>query len=173
MKVANGGRRSGSGVGRANQTPAATIAAITLAMVRYVHRTGRKVAWGWGATVVLVYSPSRNERRRRGRSDICGGHEPIAFTGDGLDESWGLRGVSQSLAQPPDGRIEAVVKIDKGVVRPQSLAKLVAPDHHPGTLEECFQQLERLPLQTDARAVADDFARVEIDVKLSDSHAMG
>ena len=138
--------------------------------VRPSHRPQGRVGLGGNGRRGL--SPVANERRRRGRSDVCGGHEPIAFTRDGLDESWGLRGVSQRLPQPPDGRIEAVVKIDKGVVRPQSLAKLVAPDHHPRTLEQRFQQLERLPLQTDARAVADDFAGVEIYVKVSDAHAM-
>jgi len=52
---------------------------------------------------------------------------------------------------------EAVVEIDEGVVRPQSLTKLVASGHRPGTLE-------REPFQVGALAVAmRSISRVSLD----------
>jgi hypothetical protein len=58
--------------------------------------------------------------------------------------------VTECGPQPLHRRIEAVLEVHEEIVAPQSLAQFVPRDHRAGAFEQCAENLERLPLQTNA-----------------------
>ena len=78
--------------------------------------------------------------------------EPIATPRDGLDERRVVRIVAERSAQAFDGGVQAVLEVDERAVGPETLPQLVARDDVAGPLEHQPENLERLLLQTHARA---------------------
>ena len=91
----------------------------------------------------------------------------------GLDIARVVSGVTQCVAHPPHGRVEAVLEIDERIVRPQALAKLVAGDQLTGTVQKGEEEPERLLRQNDVRAVGVQLARAGIQLEGTKPHATG
>jgi len=79
--------------------------------------------------------------------------ESVAATRQGFDKTGGLRSVAEGFPQPFDCVINAVVKIDEGIGRPYPLPNLFAGHYLPWLFQQNLQDLERLLLQPDLRAV--------------------
>ena len=83
----------------------------------------------------------------------------------GLDIARVVSGVTQYVAQPPDGRVEAVLEIDERIVGPQALAKLVAGDQLMWAVQKGEEEPERLLRQNDVCAVGVQLARAGIQLE--------
>jgi hypothetical protein len=77
--------------------------------------------------------------------------EPVAATGQRLDEAGVIGGIAERVAQPGDGGVEHVVEIDEHVARPQPPAQFLARDHLARPLEQCEEHRERLVAQAHGR----------------------
>ena len=83
-------------------------------------------------------------RRRVIDSGIQAAYEAITPFGHGFDEAGLLGGITQGLAQPGDGAVQAMIEVNKCVRGPQVLAQLVPRDHFPGTLQQQRQNTQWL-----------------------------
>ena len=85
-------------------------------------------------------------RRRgtRGRriGQVGRGDETIAPSRDRLHKTRRLGRVTERVAQPSDRRVQPVLEIDEGVLRPETLAELLASDELARLLEQHRQQEE-------------------------------
>jgi len=90
------------------------------------------------------------------RSDLCcawrrgavdWSDETISTSSERFDEHWSVRRFAQSIAQPLDGSIESMIKIDEGVRRPEPIAQFVTGNHFPGMLQKQAKNAERLLLE--------------------------
>jgi hypothetical protein len=98
--------------------------------------------------------PAGSRRQVRGGSGSIGelfdrhrSDEAVSPTRQRLDEAGIRRRVPKGVTKLVDGYIQAVVKIDIGVVAPQSPPKFFPADHFTRMLEENGQDLEGLLLQ--------------------------
>jgi hypothetical protein len=65
-----------------------------------------------------------------------GGNELVAAPGNGFDEAGFFGGVAESFAKPVDGRIEAMLEVDKRIGRPEAAMQLFPCDHTSGALQQ-------------------------------------
>jgi len=72
----------------------------------------------------------------------------------GFDESRLFGGIAEGFSQPVHRRIEAMLEIDKGVARPEPAMQLLPTDQVSRLFQQNGQDLKRLALQPDFRAVA-------------------
>ena len=86
----------------------------------------------------------------------------IAAPGHSFDKRWIFCRVAQSIAQPADRGVQAVIKIDKGVRRPKLLLQFIADNDLTRSFDQSKQYLERLFLQPYPRTVATKFPRPQI-----------
>jgi uncharacterized protein (DUF1786 family) len=73
--------------------------------------------------------------------------------------------VATGGAKTFDGRIQAVLEIHEGSVRPQTLPQLIARDHLAGVLEHEAKNLEWLVLQADAPHTFAQLARPAVELE--------
>jgi hypothetical protein len=73
-------------------------------------------------------------------------YEAVAMAGNGLDESRIVGRIAQHFAQPLDGHVQSVVKVNKGVCWPESGMQFLAGDDLVWVLEKLEQDLKRLVL---------------------------
>ena len=99
--------------------------------------------------------PARSERR----------DEPIAAARQRLDEPRVVRIVAERGAQALHRRVQAVLEVDEGAVRPQPLAQLLARDDVAGALEHQPEDLERLLLQADAGRARPQLAQPHVELE--------
>src|SRR5712692_11768566 len=92
------------------------------------------------------------------------GEEPVAATGNGLDEARILRRVAQRFTNLVDGFVEAVIEVDDRPA-PKFLAQLLPGYQLSGFFQEHRQDLKRLLLQPDAQAALCQFAGSKIDLE--------
>ena len=92
-------------------------------------------------------------------------NKAIAAPGESFNKAGGLGGVAQGFPQPLDGVVKTVVEIDKGVGGPDLLLQFFAGDGLTGTLQKNLEDLERLLLEFDLRALFPQFAGPEIQFK--------
>jgi len=95
--------------------------------------------------------------------------EAIAAPRQRLDETRALRIVVQCGAKPFDRGIQSVLEVDKGAVRPELLAQLLAGDHEARLLKQALQDFERLALETDPDAVLAQLPCSRIELEASES----
>jgi hypothetical protein len=65
---------------------------------------------------------------RRQRIEFQLAQEPIAASTDGLNKRWFVGRVSQRIPELAYGHCQAMVEIDKGIFRPEALAKFFTSD---------------------------------------------
>ena len=90
-----------------------------------------------GASIWLLYRD-----RNLHRSD-----EAVAPASQRLNVARTGSGIAQRLAHFVDGRIQAVVEVDKRIGGPKFLLQFFSRDHIAGAFQQERQHLERLPLQ--------------------------
>jgi len=78
--------------------------------------------------------------------------EAVAVTRNGFDVARVLGGIAQRGPQLGHGFVQAAVKINEGVHRPELVAKLFPSHHFAGVIEQEAQDLEGLFLQLDSNA---------------------
>ena len=78
---------------------------------------------------------------------------------EGLDKAGVAGTVSQGFADAVESGVDAVIRINKGIVRPQATRNFLAGDQVPWALEEHEQDLKWLRIQLDAKSPAAQFAR--------------
>ena len=80
-------------------------------------------------------------------------NESVAALRERLDEPRLLRGVPQSFAHSFNSVVEAMLKIDERIGRPQALLKFVSCNYITPAFKQQFQDVERLVLKLDSDAV--------------------
>jgi len=96
------------------------------------------------------------------RHSIDGYEKAVAATRESFDEARIFCGITQCAAQALDGGIQAVVEVHEGVRRPQLAAQLFPGDHLAGPFKKECQELERLVLELDFRAVSAEFTGTKV-----------
>ena len=109
----------------------------------------------------------RRGRRRliRGGKSTDGSDESIPTAGQGLDEPRSIRRVPQRIPQPADSRIQAVLKIDERLCRPETLPQLLASHEVARTIQQRLENLKWLFGKIDADAGLPQLARAEIQLE--------
>jgi hypothetical protein len=135
-----------------------------------------------GAQIESTSNESDNQSRRRNRdlpkAQVRGSHsctlaiyanyrrdEAVATAGQGLNKARAFRRVSQRLPQFVDGRVEAVVEIDKRICRPDLRTQLFPSDDFPRSSQQNLQNKKRLLLQLDTRTLLAQFAGAQVDLE--------
>lgn len=77
------------------------------------------------------------------------GDEAIAVTGKRFNEARIVRRVIKGFAQPHDRSVQAVIKIDEGIIGPKSLAKFFARDDFASLFQQNCENPARLFLKFD------------------------
>jgi hypothetical protein len=88
---------------------------------------------------------------------------------DRLDKARIVGGISERQAELFDGGVKAIIKLHIVVRGPQLLSKLFSSDYLPGTLQQECQHLERLVLETYAKAIPGEDALLQVGLKKTES----
>ena len=105
--------------------------------------------WGGGFYWLLIRQADR----------FHGCDEPIAAPRESFDKAGVAGTVSQGFADAVERGVDAVIGINKGIVRPQATGNFLASDQVPRALEEHKQDLKWLRIQLDAKSPAAQFTR--------------
>jgi hypothetical protein len=87
----------------------------------------------------------------------------VATPWQGFDVLGMLRRVTQYLPKLADRGVQAIVKVDERVVRPQLVPQFLTADQFSATLQEQGEDLKGLDLQSDLLPVLEDLAGLQID----------
>lgn len=101
-------------------------------------------------------------------TDRCG--EPVSASWQRLDVNKVACRVSQRLAHSPDGGVQSVVEVDKGVFRPDLSTQLVSFDDGSRILQESGEHLEWLTLNPNWGAVLSEHTTFEVNLKWPELH---
>jgi hypothetical protein len=83
----------------------------------------------------------------------------------GLNKYGIVRGVPERVAKAVDGTADAVVEVNKDVLRPQGLAELVPAENLVRPAEQKFQSPKRKVLNLDLRAILPQFAGADVGLE--------
>ena len=95
---------------------------------------------------------------------VYGRQETVAAPRQGFDESWIVGGIAQSVPEALYGGVQAMVKVDERVGRPESLLEFIAAHDLPGAFEKHGEELEGLLLELHFDAVAAQLSGARIDL---------
>ena len=93
------------------------------------------------------------------------GYETIASPWDGLHKPWILRGIAENLAQTHYRVIKPVVKVDKCMGLPETVAKLIPGDDLARLLQKHGQDLERLFRELKAKPLFAKLGGLQIELE--------
>ena len=96
--------------------------------------------------------------------------EAVADAGQRLDEPRLRRVVAEDGPQPLHDRVDAVLEVDRGAVRPQPLADVLAGDDVARAIEHQREELERLLLQPHGVGAAPHLAQAHVDLDAAELH---
>ena len=77
----------------------------------------------------------------------------VAPPGHSLDKPWIACRIAEGVPQAADRRIEAVIKIDESIGRPEPASQLLAGNDFSGLFEKLGEDLEGLLLQPDLQTL--------------------
>src|ERR1700739_2059245 len=97
--------------------------------------------------------------------------QTIPAPGQGFDKPRIFSIIAERFAQLLHSGINAVFKIDKGIVGPEFSLNLFPGYHFPGTFKESGKNLERPLLEPDLVAIAPQFSAAKVNFELSDAEA--
>src|SRR5205085_881179 len=97
-------------------------------------------------------------------------NKPVSPSRHGFNKSWILRGITQHLSQPHDGRVQTVVEIYKSVARPQCIAQLFPAYDLAGMLQQNCQDVTRLLLQLDLQPLSSQLMGAQIKLEKTKSY---
>ena len=178
VNVATGGRADG--VDRASHSAApaprtTTVAATTaaIACARWRRGAGREPEHAARHPARPPTYDRLRLRNRRGHRlrDVARRHQTIAAARNRLDEPGIVRGVAEHFGSRRTAAFKPCSKSTK-VSPSQTLSQLLPAHHLPRTLEKGLEQLEGLHLQQDPRPSAGQFASIDVELKLAESHTV-
>src|SRR5580658_7797381 len=100
-------------------------------------------------------------------------NETIAALRKSLYISRVLSRVPQRASELGDCNVDCLVEIAKIFVGPDPAAQFIPADHYPRTFQQDLQQFQRLLLDSDSQTCFAQLARVERNLKGSESHDQG
>lgn len=89
--------------------------------------------------------------------DLDGSNEAVSSAGQCLDVAGIARGFAERFPQLLNRRVDAVIELDHGIVRPQLQPDFLAQDHLTGMVEQHHQDLEGLLADPDFDSVLTQF----------------
>src|ERR1700752_64791 len=98
-----------------------------------------------------------------------GRQEPVSTACDSLYKRWILGGITQGIAQTPDGSIQAMVEIHIGIGRPEAVAQFLPGDDLARTVQQLCEYLKRLLLQLDLGPITAELSSAQIELKNSET----
>ena len=110
------------------------------------------------------------------RTDFSGSNpfyrhqQPIALPANGFDVLGVIGRIAQCLPQLLDGGVDAVIKLDHGIVGPQIVPDFLPADEPSVAVHQHTQDTETLILEDYTAIALPQFARSEIDVKDTEPH---
>ena len=113
-----------------------------------------------GAGLGSVRGSSVFGRRRLYRTD-----EPVAQPRQGFDIARCLGGILQCLPQALNGRVDTVVELDDGPVRPEFVVHRLARNHFAWIRQQHGQHLDGLIGNADLDPVAAKLSRTQIQLE--------
>ena len=99
--------------------------------------------------------------------------EAVAVPRLRLYESGLFGRIAQRIAQLPDAVVQTLFKIDEGVGGPNLALKFIAGDEFSGMFQQDLQDVERLVLKPDPKAVLADFALTKIHFECAEADDLG
>ena len=93
------------------------------------------------------------------------GKETVPTAGKRLNENGSIRRVTKRFTQTLDGRVQARIKVNKGVRRPKRRMKIFARDNSAGALKQLSEYKEGLILKAQLRAAFSEFPRIRVQFK--------
>src|SRR5258708_35222828 len=108
----------------------------------------------------------RGLRNARLLDDLDVSKKTVSPFGDGLNVSRVAGGITQHVAKFDHSGVEAVIKVNKGVLRPKTQAQLFACNNFFGAFQQRYQHLERLHLQLEPRAATKQLGGISVSLKL-------
>jgi len=99
--------------------------------------------------------------------------KPVSAPRQCLDKPGIVGGVAQRLAQFVDRRVQAVIKIDESIGRPDRRAQLFPGYYLAGMLQQQREHMEGLLLKLDPYALLAQFARPQVKLKRSEVQDRG
>src|SRR5580698_5063961 len=112
--------------------------------------------------------------RRRWRGAVFDhGNETVTTPGQSLDVAGLVGRIGQDIPQFLDGSVQSSIEIDKGVFRPERLAKLLARNQFAWLLQQECKHLIGLPLKLQSDAVLVHLARTQIHIKSAKACPVG
>lgn len=91
------------------------------------------------------------------------GDKAVAMARKGFNEERIIRRVAQHFAQPHDRGVQAVVKIDEGIIGPKPLPELFPGDHFAVPFQQNCENPARLLLKLDLSALFPKLTRAQIN----------
>jgi hypothetical protein len=91
--------------------------------------------------------------------------EAVAATRQSLNQAGIVRRISQCFAHAVHGGVESVLEVAKRLGRPELLLQLFASDEFSGAKQQRFENLKRLPGQTDSDALFAEFPSTQVDLE--------
>ena len=117
-----------------------------------VHRNHRSATYSHGDCLLL--------RRLIFLADLLDGrHETVSAPGNRFHIARAGGRISQRFPYLVDGRVQTVIEIDKCIRRPKFLAKVIPRHHLAGVIQQKFQYLEGLFLQSNSAAAFAQLSR--------------
>jgi len=80
-----------------------------------------------------------------------------------------LGGVAERFSDPLDRIVQRLVKVDKGIGRPQTLSQLVAGDQFTWALKQMYQYLDGLSLQAKLGPLFSQFAGLAVEFEYAEA----
>lgn len=112
----------------------------------------------------------RAKRRFRSVSAVfCRRDEAVTATRQGFNPAWAVGGITKSFAQTINGRVKAVVKINKCVRRPQRRTQFFTANESPLPLQKHLQNLEGLAGKAQKSSAPSQLLCVQIRLKRAEA----
>ena len=87
----------------------------------------------------------------------------MAAAGQGFNKARIICRISQRLANLVDGRVDAVIEVDEGILGPEFLVQLFTGHDFSRILQQYGQHLKGLSPELDLQSVFAQFAGAEVD----------
>ncbi len=100
-------------------------------------------------------------------------NEAIPSSSDCLNEDGRFRGFAESVPQPLDGRIQAVIEVDEGVCRPELATQFLPGNQFSRSFKQRCQHLKGLFLELYLLSPLAQFPCVEIHLERTETDNSG
>ena len=96
-------------------------------------------------------------------------NEAITAPSECLDKHRSVRRFTERIAQPFDGGIKTMIKVDKGVRRPELIAQFLSGNQFSRMFQQSGQHLKRLFLELYFLSPLAEFPGLKINFKVAET----